>query len=78
MEWSYYKALKRDVIFRDGADKVSQILPMSLYDSEDPEELWKYLAAYEKKTDGKVFAIPHNGTMFAPKTFTGNRSINPT
>jgi len=68
--------LHRNVIFRDGADKVSKILPMSLYDSQDPEDLWKYLASYEKKTGGKVLAIPHNGnfsngTMFAPKTFSG-------
>lgn len=68
--------LHRNVIFRDGADKVSQILPMSLYDSEDPEDLWKYLEAYQKKTGGKVFAIPHNGnmsngTMFSPTTFSG-------
>ena len=68
--------LHRNVIFRDGADKVSQIIPMSLYDSEDPEDLWKYLAAYEKKTGGKVFAIPHNGnmsngTMFLPTTMSG-------
>ncbi len=68
--------LHRNVVFRDGADKVSQIIPMSLYDSEDPEELWKYLEAYQKKTGGKVLAIPHNGnfsngTMFAPTTFSG-------
>jgi hypothetical protein len=68
--------LHRNVIFRDGADKVSQIIPLSLYDSEDPEDLWDYLAAYEKNTGGRVFAIPHNGnmsngTMFAPTTFTG-------
>jgi hypothetical protein len=55
--------LHRNVIFRDGADKVSQIIPMSLYDSEDPEDLWEYMQAYEKKTGGRAFAIPHNGNM---------------
>ncbi len=73
--------LHRNVIFRDGADKVSQILPMSLYDSEDVEDLWKYLDAYEKKTGGKVFAIPHNGnmsngTMFSPTKFASSKPLD--
>ena len=38
--------LHRNLLFRDGADKVSQIIPMSLFDSEDPEDLWKYMRAY--------------------------------
>jgi hypothetical protein len=68
--------LHRNVIFRDNADRVSQVLPLSLYDSEDPEDLWQYMADYEQKTGGRAFAIPHNGnmsngTMFAPATMSG-------
>ena len=68
--------LHRVVVFRDGADKTGQVLPFSLFDSQDPQDLWKYLAAYEKKTGGSAFAIPHNGNlsnglMFAEKTFSG-------
>ncbi|MEE9175161.1 MAG: DUF3604 domain-containing protein [Thermodesulfobacteriota bacterium] len=68
--------LHRVVVFREGADKTSQTLPFSLFDSQDPEDLWKYLAGYEEKVGGQAFAIPHNGNlsnglMFAEKTFSG-------
>ena len=64
------------MVFRDGADRAKQVLPFSEFDSPDPEDLWKYMAAYEEKTGGRVLAIPHNsnlsgGTMFASKTWTG-------
>ena len=68
--------LHRVVIFRDGGDKTSQVLPYSMYDSVDPEDLWDYLAGYEEKTGGQVLAIPHNGNlsnglMFDVETYTG-------
>lgn len=55
--------LHRNVLFRDGADRVRQIVPMSLYDSEDPEDLWEFMKEYEKNTGGKALAIPHNGNL---------------
>ena len=55
--------LHRVVIFKDGGDKASQILPFSAADSIDPEKLWEYLEAYEKKTGGSVLAIAHNGNV---------------
>ena len=69
--------LHRVVIFEDGANKTSQTLPFSMFDSADPEQLWNYLANYEEKTGGRVLAIPHNGNlsnglMFSTKTFDGN------
>ena len=72
--------LHRVVIFRDGADKVSDVLPFSTYDSSDPEKLWEYMAAYEEKTGGSVLAIPHNGNlsnglMFAIERMNG-RPLN--
>ena len=62
--------LHRVVVFRDGPDRVKQILPFSAFDSQDPETLWAFLADYEKKTGGSAFSIPHNsnlsnGVMFA-------------
>ena len=68
--------LHRVVILADGADKTSQTMPYSTFDSQDPEELWKYLAQYEEKTGGRAMAIPHNGNlsngiMFNGKTFEG-------
>ena len=55
--------LHRTVIFRDGADRVNQVVPFSTFDSQDPADLWKYMDAYAKKTGGQVLAIPHNGNL---------------
>jgi Protein of unknown function (DUF3604) len=68
--------LHRNVIFRDGADRTRQVVPFSALDSDDPEDLWAYLKAYEERTDGRVLAIPHNGNlsngmMFMLETFDG-------
>lgn len=68
--------LHRVIVFRDGADKTSQTVPFSLFDSDDPEDLWAYLAAYEEKTGGSAIAIPHNGNlsnglMFSDKIHSG-------
>ena len=68
--------LHRVVIYRDGAERVRQIMPFSAAESENPEDLWPTLQAYEEKTGGQVLAIPHNGNlsggmMFALSTFDG-------
>jgi hypothetical protein len=55
--------LHRVVVFRDGPERVKQVLPFSAFDSQDPEALWAFLADYEKKTGGSVFSIPHNGNV---------------
>ncbi len=70
--------LHRVVVFRDGADKTGQTLPYSMFDSDDPEGLWGYLAAYEIRTGGQAIAIPHNGNtsnglMFSDRNFSGKR-----
>ncbi|MBM4204067.1 MAG: DUF3604 domain-containing protein [Gammaproteobacteria bacterium] len=55
--------LHRVVVFKDGADKVGQMVPFSAQDSIDPEKLWQALADYEKATGGEVLAIGHNGNL---------------
>ena len=55
--------LHRVVIFRDGADKVGQARPFSATDSDDPLDLWRYMAAYENESRGGVLAIPHNANL---------------
>jgi len=70
--------LHRVVVFRDGADKTDQTLPYSMFDSDDPEGLWNYLADYENSTGGQAIAIPHNGNtsnglMFNDKNFSGEK-----
>lgn len=68
--------LHRVVVFGDNEDRVGKILPFSAYDSQNPEDLWAWMASYEQSTGGKVFAIPHNGNlsnglMFDDVTFNG-------
>ncbi len=58
--------LHRNVIFRDNADKAIQVEPFTVYPpmgSDNPAELWKWMAAYEEKTGGRVLAIAHNGNL---------------
>jgi hypothetical protein len=71
-EWSSNTGgnnLHRVVIFRDNADKTNQVIPFSSLDSDNPEELWKVLDAYEAKTGGSVLAIPHNGNLSNGRMF---------
>jgi len=55
--------LHRNVIFRGGKKNADTIIPFSAFDSVDPEDLWKWMAAYEQKTGEKLLAIPHNGNL---------------
>jgi len=68
--------LHRNVIYRDGKAKADQVLPFTTADSENPEDLWKWMQAWEDKTGGSLLAIPHNGNisnglMFAVETYAG-------
>jgi hypothetical protein len=55
--------LHRNVLFRGDASVANQTLPFSQFDSQNPEDLWKALDAFEKKTGADVLAIPHNGNL---------------
>ena len=58
--------LHRNVIFRDGSDKASQVEPYTCVPplgSINPTDLWKWMDAYEQKTGGSVLAIAHNGNL---------------
>jgi hypothetical protein len=58
--------LHRNVIFRDGGERASQVEPFTVYPplgSDNPENLWKWMEAYEAKTAGHVLAIAHNGNL---------------
>ena len=64
--------LHRNVIFRDNADKASQVEPYTTYPplgSDNPVELWKWMDAYEHKTGGSVLAIAHNGNLSNGRMF---------
>ena len=75
-EWTVASGGHRNVIFGDGPELTSQVVPFSSFDSNDPEDLWAYLHDYEKRLGGQAFAIPHNGnlsgnSMFALATLQG-------
>jgi hypothetical protein len=69
--------LHRIVVFRDDADTVTKTLPFSAFDSDDPEDLWRFLDGYEKETGGQALSIAHNsnlsgGLMFGLQDSDGN------
>ena len=58
--------MHRVVIYRDDADKASQMVPYTTYPpygSPNPRDLWKWLESYEAKTGGDVLALAHNGNL---------------
>jgi len=68
--------LHRVLIFRGDKSRADQILPFTFAHSPDPEKLWEFMEAYEKRTGDYVLAIPHNGNlsngmMFAPTKLSG-------
>ena len=71
-EWSSNAGgnnLHRVVVYRDDANRAEQMLPFSSLISENPEDLWDWMAQYEKKTNGQLLAIPHNGNLSNGRMF---------
>ena len=69
-EWSSIpdgNNLHRVIVFRDGAERARQMVPISALPppagSTNPRDLWKWMQAYEDKTGGQVFALAHNGNL---------------
>ena len=81
-EWTSLVAgnnLHRNVIFRDNADKASTIEPYTTtkpLGSNNPRDLWKWMAGYEQKTGGNVLAIAHNGNLSNGTMFPLIESFN--
>ena len=63
--------LHRNVIFRDNGDLARQVVPYTTLPpgSDNPRDLWKWMAAYEHKTGGDVLAIAHNGNLSNGRMF---------
>jgi hypothetical protein len=64
--------LHRNVIFRDNGTKAALVEPfitMKPQGSDNPRDLWKWMAAYEEKTGGEVLAIAHNGNLSNGRMF---------
>jgi hypothetical protein len=64
--------LHRNVIFRDNGAKAALVEPfitMKPLGSDNPRDLWKWMAAYEQKTGGELLAIAHNGNLSNGRMF---------
>jgi hypothetical protein len=64
--------LHRNVIFRDGGEKASRIVPYTTTapsGSDNPRDLWNWMSAYEDKTGGRLLAIAHNGNLSNGRMF---------
>ena len=60
------------MIYRDDGSKASQVEPYTTFPplgSDDPRDLWKWMAAYEEKTGGRLLAISHNGNLSNGRMF---------
>jgi hypothetical protein len=68
-EWTSNTAgnnLHRNIVFREDGTKASLVEPyttMKPLGSDNPEDLWKWMAATEEKTGSAVLAIAHNGNL---------------
>jgi hypothetical protein len=64
--------LHRNVIFRDGGERARLVEPLTVLKplgSDNPRDLWKWMAAYEDRTGGDVLAIAHNGNLSNGRMF---------
>lgn len=64
--------LHRNVIFRDDGARAGLVEPfitMKPLGSDNPRDLWKWMAAYEQKTGGQLLAIAHNGNLSNGRMF---------
>jgi hypothetical protein len=55
--------LHRNVIYRDSKARADLVMPLSNYETSDPEKLWKWMEAYEEKSGGRMLALAHNGNL---------------
>lgn len=58
--------LHRNVILRDDGNRARMVIPLTTQPptgTQDPLDLYKWLADYQKKTGGQAFAIAHNGNL---------------
>jgi hypothetical protein len=73
--------LHRNIIFRNGKEIADRLVPISAYDTDDPERLWDWMQMVERDTGARLLAIPHNGNlsnglMFDDVTLTDKRPLD--
>jgi hypothetical protein len=65
-EWSSapgWKNLHRVIFSPSDAATLKKFIPFSSYDSQKPEDLWKWLEKTEEETGAEFIAIPHNSNL---------------
>ena len=65
-EWSSapnWKNLHRVIFTPSDAATAKKFIPFSSYESDKPEDLWKWLEKTEKETGAELIAIPHNSNL---------------
>jgi len=58
--------LHRVIVYRDDAGRAGVLEPyttLAPLGSDNPRDLWKWMAGYEEKTGGRLLAIAHNGNL---------------
>lgn len=72
-EWSAMPGgdnLHRVVVYRDDASKAGLLVPRSSFEGDRPEDLWDFMEAYERSSEGDILAIPHNPNMSNGQMFS--------
>ena len=71
-EWSPGTAganLHRVIFTPQGGETAKQFLPFSLFQSDEPEDLWAWLDETSAKTGAQFIAIPHNSNISSGRMF---------
>src|SRR5690606_8853367 len=71
-EWSSQPSggnIHRVVFTPQGGEVARQFLPFSALESQDPEDLWRWLDATSKRTGAQFVAIPHNSNLSDGRMF---------
>jgi hypothetical protein len=64
--------LHRNVIFRENGERARLVEPFTVYPplgSDNPRELWKWMAGAEEKTGSEMLALAHNGNLSNGRMF---------
>ncbi len=61
--------LHRVVMQKQDGDVAKQYIPYSTLESDDPEDLWKWLDMTSKKTGADFIAMPHNSNISIGRMF---------
>jgi len=64
--------LHRNIVFRGDASVANRTVPFSQFDSQNPEDLWRHLDAFQNDTGAEVLTISHNGNLSNGRQFTVN------